>query len=56
MQVGAQVFEVIRYAGVAYLVLMGVSMIRDRRGDLLTGGDHGPPEPARAVVPRAASC
>ncbi len=37
MQVGAQVFEVIRYAGVVYLVFMGVSMIRDRRGELLTG-------------------
>lgn len=29
MQAGAVAFEVVRYAGVAYLVYMGVSMIRD---------------------------
>jgi threonine/homoserine/homoserine lactone efflux protein len=29
MQAGAVVFEVVRYAGVAYLVFMGVSMIRN---------------------------
>jgi threonine/homoserine/homoserine lactone efflux protein len=29
MQAGSAVFEVVRWAGVAYLVLMGVSMIRD---------------------------
>ena len=29
MQAGSVVFEVVRYAGVAYLVFMGVSMIRD---------------------------
>jgi threonine/homoserine/homoserine lactone efflux protein len=29
MQAGAVVFEVVRWAGVAYLVFMGVSMIRD---------------------------
>ena len=52
MQVGAQVFEVIRYAGVAYLVFMGVTMIRDRRGDLLTGGAMSSPALARAVVRR----
>ena len=52
MQVGAQVFEVIRYAGVAYLVFMGVTMIRDRRGELLTGGATPPAQPARTVVRR----
>ncbi len=30
MQIGAGVFEIVRYAGVAYLVIMGISMIRDR--------------------------
>jgi len=30
MQIGAGVFEAVRWAGVAYLVLMGISMIRDR--------------------------
>ncbi len=29
MQAGAVVFEVVRWAGVAYLVFMGISMIRD---------------------------
>src|SRR5215213_8120684 len=29
MQAGSVVFEVVRYAGVAYLVFIGVSMIRD---------------------------
>jgi threonine/homoserine/homoserine lactone efflux protein len=52
MQVGAQVFEVIRYAGVAYLVFMGVSMIRDRRGELLVGGERPSAGPARVVVRR----
>lgn len=32
MQAGATVFEVVRWAGVAYLVYMGVSMIRDGGG------------------------
>ena len=36
MQVGASVFEIVRYAGVAYLIVMGVSMVRER-GDLLDG-------------------
>jgi threonine/homoserine/homoserine lactone efflux protein len=52
MQIGAQVFEVIRYAGVAYLVFMGVSMIRDRRGELLVGGERPSAGPARVVVRR----
>ena len=52
MQVGAQVFQVVRYAGVAYLVFMGVTMIRDRRGELLTGGAAPAAQPARTVVRR----
>jgi threonine/homoserine/homoserine lactone efflux protein len=32
MQAGSLVFEVVRYAGVAYLVFMGVAMIRDAGG------------------------
>jgi threonine/homoserine/homoserine lactone efflux protein len=29
MQAGSVVFEAVRWAGVAYLIFMGVSMIRD---------------------------
>jgi threonine/homoserine/homoserine lactone efflux protein len=36
MHVGATVFEVVRWAGVAYLTWMGISMIRDR-GSLSIG-------------------
>lgn len=32
MQLGASVFELVRWAGVAYLVWMGVGMLRDRGG------------------------
>jgi threonine/homoserine/homoserine lactone efflux protein len=32
MQAGAAAFEVVRWAGVAYLAYMGVSMLRDRGG------------------------
>jgi threonine/homoserine/homoserine lactone efflux protein len=52
LQVGAQVFEVLRYAGVAYLIFIGVSMIRDRAGELLVGGDTCSCEPAPAVLRR----
>jgi threonine/homoserine/homoserine lactone efflux protein len=52
MQVGAQVFEVIRYAGVMYLIFMGISMIRDRASEMLVGVGTGSPEPARLVVRR----
>jgi threonine/homoserine/homoserine lactone efflux protein len=51
MQVGATVFEVIRWLGVAYLVLMGVSMIRDR-GDMLIGGGATPTGGTRLVLQR----
>jgi threonine/homoserine/homoserine lactone efflux protein len=50
MQVGATVFEVIRYLGVAYLIFMGVSMIRDR-GDMLVTPDNSA-GPLRLVVRR----
>ena len=37
MQIGADVFEVVRWAGVAYLVVIGLSMIRDGGGLRLDG-------------------
>ncbi len=39
MQVGSVVFEAVRWAGVAYLVFMGMSMIRDAGTLPLDGGD-----------------
>jgi threonine/homoserine/homoserine lactone efflux protein len=39
MQAGAVVLEVVRYAGVAYLVFMGASMIRDAGALPLDDGD-----------------
>lgn len=51
MQVGAVVFGAIRYAGVVYLVCMGVSMIRDR-GDMLTRGVEDPTRSTRVVLQR----
>ena len=39
LQAGSVVFEVVRYAGVAYLVFMGVSMIRDAGALPLDDGD-----------------
>jgi threonine/homoserine/homoserine lactone efflux protein len=50
MQIGAVVFEVVRYAGVLYLVLMGVAMIRDR-GEMILGGTDAA-SGSRAVVVR----
>ena len=41
MQAGSAVFEVVRWAGVAYLVFMGVSMIRDAGGLSVGGVDAG---------------
>jgi threonine/homoserine/homoserine lactone efflux protein len=38
LQAGAAAFEVVRWAGVAYLVFMGISMIRER-GELSPGAD-----------------
>ncbi len=39
MQAGAVVFEVVRWVGVAYLVFMGASMIRDAGALALVDGD-----------------
>lgn len=54
MQAGAVAFEVVRYAGVAYLVYMGISMLRD--GGMLqfdVAHDEGAPAtPLVAVVRR----
>jgi threonine/homoserine/homoserine lactone efflux protein len=52
MQAGSAVFEVVRWAGVAYLIFMGVSMIRDAGTLPLEDGNAqvGPPGP---VVRRA---
>lgn len=45
MQVGAEVFEVVRWVGVVYLAYLGVSMIRSAGGmtDLGEGGSVGSP-------------
>ena len=51
MQAGSVVFEVVRYAGVAYLVFMGVSMIREAGTAPLDDGD-APVERARLIVRR----
>jgi threonine/homoserine/homoserine lactone efflux protein len=52
MQAGSGVFEVVRYAGVAYLVFIGVSMIRDA-GALQLEDRNGSIEPTGRVVSRA---
>src|SRR5215211_1452369 len=49
MQAGSVVFEVVRWAGVAYLVFMGASMIRDAGALPLDGGDT-PVDSAGSVV------
>jgi threonine/homoserine/homoserine lactone efflux protein len=52
MQAGAVAFEAVRWAGVAYLLVMGVGMIRDR-GNLRLDGDAAATEgPAAAIVRR----
>jgi threonine/homoserine/homoserine lactone efflux protein len=53
MQAGAVAFEVVRWAGVAYLVVMGVGMLRESGGLRLDDRPAGPPEPPDAVVRRA---
>lgn len=50
MQAGAVVFEVVRYAGVAYLVYLGVSMIRNAGGKPLD--DAAAPVESMAQVVR----
>lgn len=51
MQAGSVVFEAVRYAGVAYLVFMGVSMIRDA-GSLPLDDENAPVDPMSLVVRR----
>ena len=51
MQAGSVVFEVVRYAGVAYLVFMGVSMIRSA-GDLPLDNRNDSVDPMRVIVQR----
>jgi len=51
MQIGAGVYEAIRYAGAAYLVLMGVLVLRSG-GDLLAGGRESPRGSAVVVMRR----
>lgn len=51
MQIGAAAFEVVRWAGVVYLVYMGISMIREG-GTLLVGEEEAPPEPFFRVIRR----
>ena len=51
MQIGAGVFEVVRWVGVAYLVFMGIMMIRDG-GGLPVGGEAAPVRSPMGVVVR----
>jgi threonine/homoserine/homoserine lactone efflux protein len=52
MQAGSAAFEAVRWAGVAYLVFMGVSMIREAGALSLDEGDDAPVDPMGAVVRR----
>lgn len=52
MQAGSVVFEVVRWAGVAYLIFMGVSMIRSA-GILPLDDGNASMDPMRLVVRRA---
>lgn len=51
MQAGSVAFEVVRYAGVAYLVFMGIAMIRDA-GNLPLDDGEAPADPAGRIVRR----
>src|SRR5215203_891464 len=51
MQAGSAVFEVVRWAGVAYLLFMGVTMIREAGELSLDDADAGT-DPAGPVVRR----
>ena len=52
MQAGSAVFEAVRWAGVAYLVFMGVSMIREAGAVPLDGGGDAPVDSAGLIVRR----
>jgi len=52
MQAGAVAFEVVRWLGVAYLVFMGVSMLRDRGALRVARRQDRQGEPPSAVVRR----
>ena len=52
MQAGSAVFETVRWAGVAYLVFMGVSMIREVGAVPLDGGGDAPVDSAGLIVRR----
>lgn len=53
MQAGALVFEAVRWAGVAYLLFMGVAMWRERGSLRLDAQHHDPsPQPMAAVIRR----
>ncbi len=52
MQAGSMAFEVVRWAGVAYLIYMGASMIREA-GTLPLDGEDAPAEPMGHLVRRA---
>jgi threonine/homoserine/homoserine lactone efflux protein len=49
MQAGSAVFEAVRWAGVAYLVFVGISMIRDA-GELSLDDVNAGPDPMGPVV------
>ncbi|MGH2751080.1 MAG: LysE family translocator [Actinomycetota bacterium] len=53
MQAGAVAFEVVRWAGVVYLIFMGASMIRDGGALSLNDDRDAQPEPMGQVVRRA---
>lgn len=51
MQAGSAVFEIVRWAGVAYLVFIGATMIRDA-GALSLDDENASDDPMRSVVRR----
>lgn len=51
MQAGAAVFELVRWAGVAYLALMAISMIREGGALQLDTGDRAPTVGSMGMAP-----